>query len=96
VLLLVLVSVLCVVIFCFSVSWWVRVAPRFSFCVVVFLFFGILVGPSMLIIFLFFCVVCCCFSVSWWVRVAPRFSFCVVCCCFLFFGILVGPCCSSF
>jgi hypothetical protein len=44
VLLLVLVSVLCVVVFCFSVSWWVCVAPRFSFCVVVFLFFGILVG----------------------------------------------------
>jgi hypothetical protein len=41
------------------------------------------------------CVVVFCFLVSWWVRVAPCFSFCVVCC-FLFFGILVGPCCSLF
>ena len=55
-------------------------------------------GGSVLLLVLVsvLCVVVFCFSVSWWVRVAPRFSFCVVCCCFLFFGILVGPCCSSF
>jgi hypothetical protein len=30
-----------------------------------------------------------CRLVFLWVHVAPRFSFCDLCCCFLFFGILV-------